>query len=78
MNGPVEIRFVDQDQRDDHEGEHGHQTGTDQQHPCGPQTGALGRQWASNGRQPTPGRKFKRSFPKKKKTQHDYINQSSI
>lgn len=77
MNGPVEIRFVDQDQRDDHEGEHGHQTGTDQQHPCGPQTGALGRQWASNGRQPTPGRKFNRSFPKKK-TQRDYINQSSI
>jgi len=63
MDGPVEVRFVDQHQRDDHEREHGDQTGADQQHPCGPQTGAFRRQGTGHRGDPTPRRTLGRLSP---------------
>ena len=56
VDGPAEIGLVDQHQRDDHQREHGHQTGTDQQHPRAPQTGAFRRQRTGNRGQATSRR----------------------
>lgn len=41
VDGPVKIRFVDEDQRQRHEREHGEEAGADEQYPFGPHTAAV-------------------------------------